>query len=125
MDTTRQGDVISRVGPVEIDWPRTLGYYGGVGLALSFGLIEPPLAVFIATIPFMRMIQQSRSPFPVRMLSQMLAGASKPVGGDEESSIRLTRQLSLGGDGNPLVQGAANEVRSIWADARRVAGKSV
>ena len=26
----------SRVGPVEIDWPMAIGYYGGIGLALAF-----------------------------------------------------------------------------------------
>ena len=123
MGTTRQGDVVSQVGPVEIDWPRTLGYYAGIGAAVAFELIEPPLALFIATIPLMKMIQQSRSPFPVRMLSQLLAGASKPVGGDEEASIRLAREPALSGIGAPPVGRVADEVRSVWMDARRVAGK--
>jgi hypothetical protein len=26
----------SQIGPIEIDWPRTIGYYGGVGLAVAF-----------------------------------------------------------------------------------------
>ncbi|MCU1616210.1 MAG: hypothetical protein JWO98_3750, partial [Frankiales bacterium] len=32
------------LGPVQIDVPQTVGYYGGLGAALAFGLLEPPLA---------------------------------------------------------------------------------
>ena len=39
------------VGPVEIDIPRTLGYYGGISAAVAFGVLEPPIAVFIAALP--------------------------------------------------------------------------
>src|SRR5919202_5274937 len=42
----------SRLGPVEIDWPMTIGYYGGIALAIALEAIEPPLALVIAAIPF-------------------------------------------------------------------------
>ncbi len=45
--------MISQIGPIEIDWPRTIGYYGGIGLATAFELIQPPLAIFIAAIPLL------------------------------------------------------------------------
>ncbi|GAA0735930.1 hypothetical protein Drose_19180 [Dactylosporangium roseum] len=31
------------VGRIEIDLPRSLGYFGAVAAALAFGVIEPPL----------------------------------------------------------------------------------
>ena len=37
--------LVTRVGPLEVDWPKSLGYYGGIGLAVAFELIEPPLAL--------------------------------------------------------------------------------
>ena len=49
-------DLVSRVGPLELDWPRSIGYFGGVGLAVAAGLIEPPLGVFIAAVPFLKML---------------------------------------------------------------------
>lgn len=39
-----------------MDWPRSLGYFGGTGLAVATGLIDPPLGLFIATVPFLRML---------------------------------------------------------------------
>jgi hypothetical protein len=79
----------SRVGPIEIDWPQTVGYYGGVALAVAFELIEPPLGLFIAAIPLLRMLNRPKSPLPQRVVSQLLEGAAKPVGGDAEGTIRV------------------------------------
>ncbi len=81
--------LVSRIGPVEIDWPRTLGYYAGIGLAVGFELIEPPIGIFIGAIPFFKMLARPGLPQPIRFVSQVLDGASRPVGGDSESSIRL------------------------------------
>src|SRR5947208_470341 len=52
----QQQGMVSRFGPIQIDWPRTIGYYGGIGLATAFELIEPPLALFIAAIPLLKML---------------------------------------------------------------------
>ena len=94
---TEQSDVheqklgmTSRIGPVEIDWPRTIGYYGGVGLALAFELIEPPLALFIAAIPLLKMLNHPEASRATRFVGQMLEGAAKPVGGSSEATIQLT-----------------------------------
>jgi len=32
----------SQVGPVEINWPLTVGYYGGIGLAVATEMVTPP-----------------------------------------------------------------------------------
>ncbi len=33
-----------------------LGYFAGIALAVSAGLIDPPIGVFIAAIPFIKML---------------------------------------------------------------------
>ena len=79
----------SQIGPLKVDWPRTIGYYSGVGLAVAFELIEPPLAIFIAAVPFFKMLNRPKAPKPVRFAAQMIDGASKPVGGDTQATIEL------------------------------------
>lgn len=79
----------SRFGPVEVDWPRTIGYYGGIALAVGFEMIEWPLGVFIAAVPFFKMLNRPRAKLPTRLVAQLVDGASKPVGGDAESTVRL------------------------------------
>jgi hypothetical protein len=85
----KQG-MTSRIGPVEIDWPRTIGYYGGIGLAVAFELIEPPLALFIAAIPLLKMLNHPGASAPTRFVGELLEGAAKPVGGSSEATIQLT-----------------------------------
>jgi hypothetical protein len=70
------------IGPVEIDIPRTLGYYGGISVAVAFGVLEPPIAVFIAALPVIKMLGTRVAPAPLRFFAQILQGAGKPVGGD-------------------------------------------
>lgn len=79
----------SRIGPVEIDWPRSVGYFGGIALALAFEMIEPPLALVIAAVPFVKMLNVPDASRPVRLVSQLVDGASKPIGGDSDQTIRL------------------------------------
>ena len=89
MPTREDRGLTSRLGPLEIDWPRSLGYFGGTAAAVAFGIIEPPLGLFIAAIPFLKMLNRPQAPVPVRFISQMLDGASKPVGGDTEATVEL------------------------------------
>ena len=91
----QQQMMISHFGPIQIDWPRTIGYYGGVGLATAFGLIEPPLALFIAAIPLLKMLNHPGASAPTRFVGELLEGAAKPVGGSSEATIQLTRHESL------------------------------
>ncbi len=86
--------LVSRFGPIEVDWPRTIGYYGGIGLALAFELIEPPLAIFIAAVPLFKMFNHPKASRPTRFVAQLLDGAAKPVGGSAEATIRIHAEAS-------------------------------
>lgn len=81
----------SRIGPVEVDWPRSVGYYGGVTLAVGLGMIEWPVGLFIAGIPVVKLLNRSVLPRAVRFGVQAFEGMAKPVGGDSEGTIRLTK----------------------------------
>lgn len=89
MPTAEDRGLTSRVGPLQVDWPRSLGYFGGTAAAVAFGIIEPPLGLFILAIPFLKMLNRPQAPMPVRFVGQMLDGASKPVGGDTEATVEL------------------------------------
>jgi hypothetical protein len=81
--------LVSRIGPLEIDWPRSLGYFGGIALAVGLELIDPPIGLFIAAVPFLKMLNLSRAEFPPRFVGHFLEGMAKPVGGDSEGTIRF------------------------------------
>lgn len=81
--------LVSRLGPVEIDWPRSVGFFGGIGLAVGVGIIDPPLGLFIAAVPFIKMLDLPRLPGPSRFIAQVFEGISKPVGGDSEGTVRI------------------------------------
>lgn len=97
-DATPQ--LVSRVGPVELDWPRSLGYFGGVGLAVAAGLIDPPLGLFIAAVPFLKMLDLPGLPKLPRFVGQVFEGVAKPVGGDSEGTIRVVTKK--GADEQPV-----------------------
>ncbi len=82
--------LVSYLGPVEVQWLRSAGYFGGIGLALALEIIDPPLALFIAAVPFLKMMNRPHAPLPMRMFAQLVDGAAKPVGGDAEGTIKLT-----------------------------------
>ena len=67
-----------QVGPVLVDVPRSIGYFGGVGAAVVLGLVDPPLGTFIAAAPFLVMLTHRSLPAPVRFLGEALEGAAKP-----------------------------------------------
>jgi hypothetical protein len=81
--------LVVRVGPVTVDVPRSLGYFGAVGVATAAGLIDPPLGLFIAAIPVVKMLMTGNLPRPVRFVGQVFDGAAQPVGGDAEGTVRL------------------------------------
>jgi hypothetical protein len=74
---------------VEIDVPRSVGFYGGVAAAVATGVIEAPLGVLIASMPLVKMALNSRAPAPLHWIGQVFDGAIKPVGGDGQGTIRL------------------------------------
>ena len=113
--------LVSDIGPLEIDWPRTIGYYGGIALGVSLGAIEAPLGIFIAAVPFFKLFNRPNSPLPSRMVSHVLDGAAKPVGGDGEATIRVSQRggPSMGG----ILSRIGQETESIWSEARSLAGR--
>lgn len=84
------GNVLEvRVGTVEMDVPRSVGYFGGLVAAVGLGMIEPPLALFIAAVPVFKILTNSVLPLSVRAVGELLEGAAKPVGGDAEGVIQI------------------------------------
>lgn len=88
--------MVSQFGPIEVDWPRTIGYYGGIALAVAFELIEPPVGIFIASIPLIKMLSRPKASQPVRFASEVLQGAAIPLNGDAEASIRIQSENDTG-----------------------------
>ncbi len=81
---------IAHVGPLEVDIPRAIGYFGAVALAVALEIVEPPVGLFIASVPLFKLLEKRNKREPTRFLGEVLEGAAKPVGGDAESVIRLT-----------------------------------
>jgi hypothetical protein len=81
-----------RVGTVTLDVPRSMGYYGGVALAVGVGVIEPPLGAFIAAVPLLKLLTHHALPVAVRFIGEMMEGVSKPVGGDNDAVFQLDDQ---------------------------------
>jgi hypothetical protein len=131
-DTNEQNlGMTSRLGSLEIDWPRTLGYYSGVGLALAFELVEPPLALFIAAIPVLKMLNHPGASRLMRFAGLLLEGAAKPVGGSSESTVQLigkpasaTRHLSLFEEARQLANQARKRSRKISTRGSQVLSRS-
>ena len=110
--TPQDRGLVSHIGPVKVDWPRSLGYYGGIGIALAAGVIDPPLASFIAAIPFLKMLNRPKAPLPVRFVGQVLDGAAKPVGGSSEATIELDTARE---------KSQPTRRPSMWQEARKIA----
>ncbi len=83
------GPILAKIGPIELDIPRSIGYFGGVGVAVAAGVLDPAVGIFIAAVPFLKMINVPRLPTPPRFLGQVFEGVAKPVGGDSEGTVRL------------------------------------
>jgi hypothetical protein len=81
-----------KVGSVEVDIPRSIGYFGGLTAATALGLIEPPLALFIAAVPLYKVLTNTALPKAVRVVGEVLEGAAQPVGSDAEGVISLEDQ---------------------------------
>jgi hypothetical protein len=77
------------VGPVVVDLPRSVGYFGGLIVAVGVGLIEPPLALFIAAVPVFNVLANGALPPVVRFVGELLEGAAQPVGSDAEGVVQL------------------------------------
>ncbi|HZT98002.1 MAG TPA: hypothetical protein VFB34_14315 [Chloroflexota bacterium] len=116
-----QRGLVRQVGPLDIAWPKALGYYGGLGLAIGFGLLEPPIAVFIAAVPFFKMLNRPDASQIAWTAGEILDGAATPVGGSSSPVIRThdarqraTKPLRLPG-------GLTRSLTAVWRDAERIA----
>jgi hypothetical protein len=76
------------VGPLNVDWPRALGYYGAVGLAVALEVVAPPLGAFIALVPLMKILKRKHATRAERWVGAVIEGAGKPVGGDAQGVVR-------------------------------------
>jgi hypothetical protein len=85
--------MVVRAGRFEIDVPRSLGYFGGIATAVAIGLIEPPLGVFIAAVPFVKMLTNQRAPDPLRFLGLVTEGAAQPVGSSGQGTVRIAGEI--------------------------------
>ena len=110
--------LVTRLGPLEIDWPRSIGYFGGVWLAVACDLIAPPLGLFIAAIPIVKLFKTPGRSWPIRVVADALDGAGKPVGGDSAGTIRWTGPQATGGDEH-YRRGRSNGLRRRAATVRR------
>lgn len=86
--------LVARIGPLDVDIPRSIGYFGGIGLAVAFEVIEWPVGLFIASIPLVKMLNRPKLPEPVRFVEHVLDGMAKPVGGDSEGTVRAASEGS-------------------------------
>jgi hypothetical protein len=63
---------------------------------VGLGVIEPPLALFIAAVPLFNMLTNSALPFMVRVVGEILDGAAKPVRSDADGVVQIEDQHMAG-----------------------------
>src|SRR5437773_735465 len=117
--------VTRRIGPLDIAWPRSIGYYGGIGLAVAAGMVGAPVALSVAAIPLLKMLNRPTVSWATGFVAPVRDGAAKPVGGDAEATIQLTtlnapvgRQRGLAPRSRPAPHPAAR----AWCDESRRLG---
>ncbi len=81
--------MVTRIGSLEVDVPRSIGYFGAIALAVALEIIDPPVGLFIAAVPVFKLLEKREKRAPTRFIGEVLEGAAKPVGGDTEAVIRL------------------------------------
>lgn len=79
---------VSRIGPVDIDWPRSLGYFGAVAIAVGFELIAPEIALFVAAVPLLKLLKREHATKAEKLFASVVEGAAKPLGGDAQATVR-------------------------------------
>jgi hypothetical protein len=79
---------VVKVGPLAIDIPRTVGFYGGIALAVGLDMIAPPLACAIAAVPLLKLLKRKNATLPEKVVAAVVEGAANPVGGDAEGCVR-------------------------------------
>jgi len=64
---------------------------------VALDLVSMPIALFIAAVPFLKLMNRPNAPKPQRFFSHLVDGAAKPVGGDAEGTVRWTPQTGRPG----------------------------
>lgn len=79
---------------IEVDWLRSIGFFGAIGAAVALDLVSMPIAVFVAAVPFLKLMNRPNAPKPQQFFSHLVDGAAKPVGGDSEGTVRWAAKPS-------------------------------
>lgn len=79
---------VVELGPLKIDIPRSVGFFGGLALAVGLELVAPELALIIAAVPLVKLLKRRDATAPERALAAVIEGAAKPIGGDAEATVR-------------------------------------
>jgi hypothetical protein len=86
-----EGGMVVRTGTGDRRVP-VVGLFRGIAAGVALGLLEPPLALFIAAVPFVKMLSDQRAPTPVRFIGSLGEGTAKPVGSSGEGTLRLSQE---------------------------------
>ena len=73
---------------IVVDWPRSIGFFGALGAAAALELVPLPIAIFVASVPFLKLLNRPDASTPRTFFSHLVDGAAKPVGGDSEGTVR-------------------------------------
>ena len=120
--TPRNGNqqgVTGQADHIEIDWPRSLGFFGGLGVAAALDLIPLPIALFVAGVPFMKLLNRPNASVPQTFVGHLVDGAAKPVGGDSEGTVRWAPKQTGARGTSPQRSGSRNGSRRTATRARR------
>lgn len=79
---------------ITVDWPRSIGFFGALGVAAALELVPIPIAIFVGAVPFLKLLDDPNSSTPRRFFTHLVDGAAKPVGGDSEGTVRWGHDAS-------------------------------
>jgi len=86
-----RGGVTFQGEKVQVNWPRAIGYFGILGLATALEVIEPPIALFIGALPFIKLVEQSPVPHPIEEGAGVLVGAGQATGTSPEGTFQVSK----------------------------------
>jgi hypothetical protein len=92
-----------------VDWPRSIGFFGALGVAAALEVVPVSVAVFVAAVPFLKLLDDPGASTPRRFFSHLVDGAAKPVGGDSEGTVRWAPRGSRRSSGSRSRGGRRND----------------
>lgn len=81
--------LVTRFGPMEINWPGLIAYFGGLTLAVASDVISPPVGMFIAALPVGMLFRAPSRAWPIRIVT---GGATTAVSGNPDGTVRAARR---------------------------------